>query len=247
MDYSSLYIKEKPVVAIIGGGNVATHLANALSEKADVTLVNPRTLENLPSHSDFDIISVKDTAIREVAQRLKGRDAILAHTSGSIPMSALSDVAVSFGVFYPLQTFTKGVEIQYSEIPFFIEGNDSTTELKLKGLAHLISDNIISADSADRKRLHIASVFACNFTNRLMGIAKEILSESGIDFRVMLPLLRQTISKLDNMTPEEAQTGPAVRNDFGVMDAHIKMLEGDQELQQLYRIFSNQIIKHSES
>ena len=137
-----------------------------------------------------------------------------------------------------------------SNIPrslFFIEGNDSTTELKLKGLAHLISDNIISADSADRKRLHLASVFACNFTNRLMGIAKEILSESGIDFRVMLPLLRQTISKLDNMTPEEAQTGPAVRNDFGVMDAHIKMLEGDQELQQLYRIFSNQIIKHSES
>lgn len=236
--------KEIRTVTVIGSGNVATHLNKAFSNTLDTTLVNPRTLENLPPHSHIAVIAVKDSAVEEVAQMVSGRADIIAHTSGSVPMSVLQGKAHGWGVFYPLQTFTKDVCLDYAEIPFFIEANSKDTENSLISLARHISDNVHIAGSDRRKLLHLASVFACNFTNCMMGISQEILKKSDIDFRVMLPLLRQTISKLSALTPAQAQTGPAARKDYPVMNAHMEMLGDNPELQQIYRMLSDQIIKN---
>ncbi len=232
-------------LTIIGSGNVAAHLTKAFENVMPTICVPPRSLENLPPFSEMTVIAVKDDAIEEVAQKLKGHAGILAHTSGSVPMSVLEGLAAGHGVFYPLQTFTKDVELDYSEIPFFIEADSKETQQKLVELAKKISGNVNLADSDQRKQLHLASVFSCNFTNCLMGISNDILMKSGIDFRVMLPLLRQTISKLTKLTPQQAQTGPAARKDFNVMDRHIGMLSDNPEFQQIYRLMSDVIIKNS--
>ena len=235
-----------PEVAIVGSGNVATHLLNALASHALLHQVNPHTLEQMPGHADIVIISVRDSAIAEVAAKLKGDFGIVCHTSGSVPMTELRGCCSNYGVFYPLQTFTKGVPLDYSEIPFFIEGNSPETAGTLSELAKKVSPNVREADSASRKVLHLASVFACNFSNALVGIADDILKESGMDYRVLLPLLRQTVAKLDRLTPKEAQTGPAIRRDFPVMSAHTEMLrdKGLQNLTEIYEDISSEIIKN---
>lgn len=233
-------------ISVIGGGNVARHLMKAFEGKINASLVNPRTLDNLPEKSDVIIISVKDSAIKDVADKIRNRAAIVAHTSGSIPMSVLADTAEEWGVLYPLQTFSKDAELDYGEIPFFIEGNTPKAQNDLISVAKVVSENVYVAKSEERKQLHLASVFACNFTNCLMGISQDILKKSDIDFKVMLPLLRQTLSKLSYLSPAEAQTGPAVRRDYPVMESHLKMLSGDAEMQEIYRLMSDQIIKRSE-
>ena len=246
-------------ISIVGTGNVATHLYKALSEiptsvcgngthdqaipsAPDITLVNSRTLEGLPDHSDVILIAVKDDAITEVAARVSGKASILAHTSGSIPIEALKGYAENYGVFYPLQTFSKDKELDYKEIPFFIEGSSKSAADMLTSLASLISKNVYEADSDKRKRLHIAAVFACNFANHLVGIADDILKENGMDYTMLLPLLKETIGKLYLLPPSMAQTGPAVRNDTTVMKAHEEMLTDNPEYLGIYRALSQSII-----
>ncbi len=229
-------------VAIVGTGNVATHLMKALGGKCRLIRILPRTPEDIPSSTDIALIAVKDDAITEVADKIAGKAGIVAHTSGSVPMSALAGAAGHTGVFYPLQTFSKGVELNYSEIPVFIEGDCTHTVESLSVLAGLFSDNVIEADSSQRKQLHLASVFACNFSNRLAGIADMILRDAGMDYKVLLPLLRQTISKLETLSPDEAQTGPAAREDMNVINSHLDMLKEKPRLQRIYSDITNEII-----
>lgn len=236
-------IKPVTTIAVIGGGNVATHLLKAFTPIAQVHAVNPRTFEGMPATCDVALISVKDDAVAEVASRIEGKACVVAHTSGSIPASALANAAKRYGVFYPMQTFSKDVALDYSTIPFFIEGCDRQTEEILTDLARRISSNVTVADSTTRKRLHLAAVFACNFTNRLIGIADEILNECGLDYKAMLPLLEQTVDKLHKLSPSEAQTGPAVRNDFKVINAHLEMLDSKPRLRTLYQELTSQIIE----
>ncbi|MDE7109787.1 MAG: DUF2520 domain-containing protein, partial [Muribaculaceae bacterium] len=212
------------VIAVIGSGNVATHLVKALAPHVNVVAVNSRTLDNFPEGCRIAIISVADRAIGEVAERIAGRAEIIAHTSGSVPMHVLEGSAPSLGVFYPLQTFTKDAEMTYSDIPFFIEGNNPETDSILKGLASLVSDTVIEADSAKRKQLHLASVFACNFSNYLVDVADRILHEKGMDYTLLLPRHRRTVTKLEKNPPDKAQTGPAARKDIPVIEAHLGML-----------------------
>lgn len=233
------------MVAMIGSGNVAYHLSRALNGKTEVRMVNPRTLEGLPGKPDIILIAVTDTAIREVAEKLKGTEALVAHTSGSIGLEALNGISSHIGVFYPLQTFTKGIDPDYSEIPILIEGSDPETSEKLKSLAHLFTARIEDADSEKRRKLHLAAVFACNFTNALAGISRDILAESGIDFSLLLPLMKQTVKKLEILTPKEAQTGPAVRGDRQVIESHLAMLESKPEAKEIYAKISHLISSKS--
>lgn len=226
-------------VAIIGRGNVATHLYEALKNKAELTLVNPHTLENMPENPDIILISVSDRAISEVAAKINDQNAVIAHTAGSVPMSILNDISRNIGVFYPLQTFTKGVALDYSSIPVFIEGSNMETGNQLKSLAYLFSNEVVEADSEARKKLHLASVFACNFTNALAAIASDILKDSGIQFDTIIPLMEQTVNKLHYLSPKDAQTGPAVRGDKNVMDMHSSMLKTNPQYQKLYSLLSN--------
>ena len=228
-------------IAIVGNGNVACHLYKALKNKSEVKMVNSRTLKELPEDSDVILISVTDNSIEEVSKKILPTDAIVAHTAGSVPMTILQGKKI--GVFYPLQTFTKGVELNYKEIPVFIEGSDPEVVQKLKEVAALFSQYVKEADSEVRKTLHLASVFACNFTNALAGVSEDILKDSGIDFSAILPLMRQTINKLEKISPGEAQTGPAARGDSKVIETHLKMLESKPEYQEIYNQISN-IIKN---
>lgn len=230
-------------VDIIGSGNVATHLLKAFSSKTDVNAVNPRTLEGLRPDADFTIISVSDNAIREVAAVLPPIQGILAHTSGSTPIDAVKRENGRYGVFYPLQTFTKGVELNYSEIPFFIEGSDKKTADSLRHLAGIVSERVDTADSAKRKAMHIASVFACNFTNHLWAIAEKILKENGMDFETVRPLLEETLKKTGRLSPFDAQTGPAVRKDSNIIDSHLEALKSNSRLAEIYRLLSDSIIE----
>lgn len=233
----------KPKISIIGRGNVASHLYKALREKADTTIVNPRTLANLPDKSDIILISVSDDAISQIVNQLPHTNAIVAHTSGSVPMSDLSCLGSHIGVLYPLQTFTKDVDLNYSEIPVFIEGSSPDVLSSLKIIASLFSDDVREASSEERKKLHLASVFTCNFTNCLAGIGEKILEGSNISFSVMLPILRQTVKKLERMSAKQAQTGPAKRGDQKVMKSHLEMLSSEPELKKLYNLMSELIIK----
>lgn len=230
------------MIAIIGNGNVASHLNKALGDKTEVVSVNSHTLANLPDNADVILICVTDSAIKQVVQKLPETKAIIAHTSGSVGLDIFEGKSCETGVFYPLQTFSKEKPLNYEEIPVFIEGSSSEAVRKLKNLASLFSKDVREADSKARRQIHLASVFACNFTNALAGIAEELLQETGVDFSVLIPLLKETVNKLEILSPKAAQTGPAVRKDMEILKKHLSMLETKPEIQKIYSEISELII-----
>ncbi|MCH5230039.1 MAG: DUF2520 domain-containing protein [Muribaculaceae bacterium] len=229
------------MISIIGSGNVATHLFKALGGKTQVELIEPHSLKGLNLNSELIILAVADEAISQILPKLKETSSIIVHTSGSVDMECLKEKNREYGVLYPLQTFSKNLEMNYDDIPFFIEASSPSVEDKLKDIASLITKNVRYANSQARKQLHLASVFACNFTNALAGVAKELLSETDIEFSVFMPLLRQTVEKLKYLSPKEAQTGPAIRNDRKIIRAHLDMLGKEPELKALYELLTKRI------
>lgn len=230
-------------VTIIGQGNVAMHLCVALAGTVDELVnVSSRELEDLPLDSDIYIIAVSDNAIGEVVDRMPDVHGVVAHTAGSVGMDVVSRRFKDAGVFYPLQTFTKGAFLDYSVIPVFVEGTNTAVEGKLLGLASLFTTHLMKADSARRERLHIASVFACNFTNHLWKIADDILREDGMTLEVLMPLIEATVEKLRHLTPGEAQTGPASRGDTSVLARHAERLAHTEYLD-IYNIISKAILE----
>lgn len=235
-------------VLILGTGNVGTHLYEAFKAKG-------MRVGKVSGHADLHptaevyIIAVKDEAVMEVAERLN-RTAIagsmIVHTSGSIPIDILKntikDKSRTCGVFYPLQTFSANVKMNYEDIPFLVEGSEPATTLKLKKLANTISKNVRYANSEERSLYHLAAVITCNFSNHLCTLADRFLSEKGLDFKMLLPLLRQTISKLDFKNPSEAQTGPASRGDISIINSHLLQLQDNPELAKIYELLSNSIL-----
>lgn len=230
-------------IGIVGSGNVATHLNRALSNKAAVSLINPRSLQNIDQHKfDLILLAVSDDAIKDVACRLPETDAVIAHTSGSVAISVLTEITEDAGVFYPLQTFSKNLQLNYKEIPVFLEASSLRAKDLLEKTAVLFTDDVRWADSKSRKQLHLASVFACNFTNALANISNGILKKSGIEFSALLPLMHQTIKKLEILPPQEAQTGPAVRGDKKIIAEHLDMLKDDTKAAMIYKLISEIIM-----
>ncbi|MCM1005847.1 MAG: DUF2520 domain-containing protein [Prevotella sp.] len=231
-------------ITIIGTGNVATHLCIALAGKVDELInISSREPEEIPTDSDIYIIAVSDRAITEVASKMPGVAGVVAHTAGSVSIDVLKPYFDNIGVFYPLQTFTKGAYLDYSAIPMFIEGNNAATEGMLMGVASLFTSHLQKADSQQRRTLHLASVFACNFANCLWSITNDILRTEHLDFDVLLPLIDTSVSKLKYLDPEEAQTGPAARGDTQVIDIHLNLLK-NPEYKQIYSLLSQSIIKN---
>lgn len=248
-------------IDIIGRGNVASHLLTAMSgyEDLDCRIVNPRSFDGLRRDASVYLLAVADDAIAEVCGRLCSqigtmRDSgycdglnppVIAHTSGTTPLSALDDATecgFHVGVFYPLQTFSKGIKLDYPEIPIFIEGDSDFTYKRLAWIACPFGETM-KMDSVKRRALHLASVVACNFANRLWALADEYLAGEDIDFRLMLPLLRETVGKLERVShPRQAQTGPAERHDMRTISRHLKMLESKPELKGIYQTLTNSIL-----
>lgn len=231
-------------INIIGSGNVATHLGRAIMaaghEIACVVSPNAAHAQGLAStvnaqattsvaaapQADITLIAVSDNAIAKVAEELRQRcvSPIVAHTSGATPIDRLAGLPHR-GVFYPCQTFSKDDNVRVSDVPFLIEASDPQTEKTLKQLAESIGDSATHCDSAQRALLHLAAVFASNFTNHMLLQADEIMRRAGLPTAILRPLVEKTVNKAFDMGAKEAQTGPARRQDTKTLEAHRRMTD----------------------
>lgn len=248
-------------IVLIGAGNLATHLGKALHAAGhDMVQVFSRTMQSAETlaslldaepltdmaqvrdDADVYIFSVKDSALEQlISQLCGGEKKVFLHTAGSMPMSVFREKALHYGVLYPMQTFSKQREVDFSIIPCFIEANDEFALKQIEGLAGQISHRVYQLSSEDRKYLHLSAVFACNFANHCYAASQELLQQHGIPFDVMLPLIDETAAKVHGMTPKEAQTGPAVRYDENVIGKQIRLLENQPYFQKIYDCMSKSI------
>lgn len=184
----------------------------------------------------------EDGAVNALRKAKKGEhERVFLHTAGSMPMSVFEGMAQHYGVLYPMQTFSKQREVDFSVIPCFVEANDEFAQKQIEGLAREISGRVYQLSSEDRKYLHLSAVFACNFANHCYAISQELLEEHGIPFDVMLPLISETAAKVHEMMPKDAQTGPAVRYDENVIGKQSKLLENHPHFKKVYDSMSKSI------
>ena len=233
-------------VVLIGRGRLATNLEHVLLAAGhEVVSINSRTLESLPTEADIFIVAVKDAALSDVIHAAtKGREGqLFVHTAGSMPMDLFAGLTSHYGVFYPMQTFSKERMVDFNAISLFLEANDAVSMERLKMLAATLSPHIYELDSEGRKHLHLAAVFACNFVNHCYALSAEVLSAKGLPFSVMLPLVDETAQKVHELEPREAQTGPAVRGDRNVMEMQAAMLAGHPAVKHIYETLSNDIMR----
>lgn len=247
----------------IGAGNLATQLAKAFFSKghhivqvfsrtetsasALAQQVNAKFTVNpmeIVHSADVYFIVIKDSVFDEVLPKIDFDNQVVVHCAGSVAMNELENYSSNFGVFYPLQTFSKQREIDFTNIPVFIEANNDKNEGLLLGIANEISGTVTVLNSEKRKALHISAVFACNFVNHFYHIAGDILKSKAIDFEVLRPLILETALKVQDLAPENVQTGPAVRFDENIITLHLSELSETQEYQNLYETISKSIFEH---
>jgi predicted short-subunit dehydrogenase-like oxidoreductase (DUF2520 family) len=246
-------------ITIIGSGNVAQHLIDAFAKSNAVEIIQvfSRTQKdispNLDSNkitndwnalaeADLYIIAVSDDAISSVSSQLPFENRLVVHTSGSSPLTSL-DEKNRKGVFYPLQTFTKGKSIDFKTIPFCLETQFENDYALLEKVAQSISDNVYKIDSHQRKALHVAAVFVNNFTNYLYQLGNDICQENHVPFDILKPLILETAEKLLTLSPKDAQTGPAKRNDIYTIEAHESFLSNENQ-STIYKILTQSIQNH---
>lgn len=250
-------------VILIGAGNLATQLALALQENGiQVKQVYSRTAESakelagklncaytndlskLFPEADLYVIAVKDSAIQKILENLSlDENRIIVHTAGSVPMQILDGFTKNFGVFYPLQTFSKSRKVDFSAVPICIEANHPSTLMRLQEFAGRLSNSVHQINSDERKTLHLAAVFTNNFVNHFYAIGAEILQDKKLNFDLLKPLIRETAEKIETLHPADAQTGPAKRNDQAIISAQLKMLHDRPEFQKIYSFVTESIIQ----
>jgi predicted short-subunit dehydrogenase-like oxidoreductase (DUF2520 family) len=244
-------------IVIFGSGNVAYHLAKAFTmmgvEVAQIVGRNVSELEKISQELSIPFstkeikevavyfICVSDSAIAKVSEQIPYSDCLVVHTSGAVSRDSLKG-NFRKGVFYPLQTFSKNKNLDYSEIPFFIDSENTEDTILLENLAYKISNKVAFADDMKRKYIHLTAVFACNFTNHLYARAKEIADSQNIPFDYFLPLIDETTNKIHEIEPKLAQTGPAIRKDEKVLLAHQQLIQ-DAELLKIYNTINQSIKK----
>ena len=246
-------------IVIIGTGNTATVLgkklkaaghtilqvygrdtsdASNLAYELDTESTNYWNIVN--RNADIYIIAVSDIAIGEVLKELRLPDKTIVHTAASVSKDVLKDASARFGVFYPLQTLRK--ETAYlPDIPIIIDASDAATLHELDELAHSISTQVVEAGDEQRQKLHLAAVFCNNFVNHLYALAESYCNSEGLDFELMLPLIRETASRVETLLPSQSQTGPAVRNDAITIERHLQLLHDYPHLRKIYELFTESI------
>lgn len=249
-------------VVIIGSGNLAEALAKAVARSPlELRQLWARNAQRGPAvaeaagtvwsadpqclaEADLYLLAVSDAAVAEVAEALPiPPSAIVAHTGGGVPIGALSAARYPRrAVFYPLQTFTRGREVDFSEIPLFLEVSQPDVLPELEAFARTLSRRVHLADSALRVRLHTAAVFACNFVNHMYALGDHLMRQSGLRYEYLKPLIAETAAKaLAADHPAAVQTGPAVRGDRATAQRHLEVLAGDPALQEIYNLLSKSI------
>ena len=249
-------------IILIGSGNVSTQLGISLHKNGlniiqvwsknmvhaqilakKLNCVATDSLSDLKK-ADLYIVSVKDNKLKITLKKLNVSNIV--HTSGSIKVNVFSKKIKNYGVVYPLQTINKEIDINFKKVPFCIEASNQKFESELVKLSKKLSNYVYKLNSIQREKLHIAAVIACNFTNHMYKIAHDILTESKIDFEILLPLINQTVLKIHNHTPDEAQTGPAKRKDMNIIDKHIKSIS-DTNTKNIYKLLTKSIIESNNS
>jgi len=213
--------------------------AENLADKIKASAINDLTL--LTQDADFYIIAVHDDAIQEVSNQMNQKDGVVVHTSGSINTDVLNKHAF-YGSFYPLQTFTINKLPDWKTIPFCYCGNRKSTQKKIKKLVRSVSKNDHLITDEQRLSLHLPAVIVNNFTNHLIGIAKDICTEHEVPFELLVPLLRESLKKAENHDPFEIQTGPARRDDQKTIKKHLSLLKNEQ-YRAVYQLLSESILK----
>ncbi|SFU56532.1 Predicted oxidoreductase, contains short-chain dehydrogenase (SDR) and DUF2520 domains [Pustulibacterium marinum] len=245
-------------VSIIGAGNVAFHLSKAFYQSESIHLHQIYSRSPLTEHykniqvpichsleelkeADVYIISVSDDAVIDIASQLPFEKKLVVHTTGSVSLQDLPSKNRR-GVFYPLQTFSKNKKVALSKVPFCLEADEENDLETLKSLATAISHSVYEIDSEQRKTIHLAAVFVSNFVNHIYHITKDISDQKNIPFQIFQPLMEETLDKLQYLSPLEAQTGPARRNDQQTIDKHLSLLD-NETYKNLYQQFTTSILK----
>ncbi|WP_397446677.1 Rossmann-like and DUF2520 domain-containing protein [Polaribacter sp. R77954] len=228
-------------VLIVGKGKVGMHLYKAFLgiDAINVTLISSRTLGKIPK-TDITIIAVSDDAIAQVSSKI--HNALVVHTSGSVAMSDLKNPNRK-GVFYMLQTFSEDKLVDFNKVPFCLEAEDKNDLALLERLAQYLGNKIYSISSEQRKTLHVAAVFVNNFTNHLYKIGQDICKQNKVPFEILYPLIEETSGKIQKLSPEKAQTGPAIRNDTTTIKNHLNLLDKNQ--QEIYKMLTASIQKNN--
>jgi predicted short-subunit dehydrogenase-like oxidoreductase (DUF2520 family) len=247
-------------VVLIGSGSVATQLGLALQTKGVIisqvysrNVSNAETLaeklntsfitdiSEIYKEADIYFYALTDNAFKSILRKIEMPNGIQVHTAGCIPMNEFEGFTTKFGVFYPLQTFSKNKTVDFSQIPICIEASNMEVQQLLLKIADLLSVKTYLINSENRKKLHLAAVFACNFTNYMYDIASKILEESGLLFDMIQPLIEETAEKIKTLKPYDAQTGPAVRMDEITINKHLVMLNKNPELKKIYKLMTKNI------
>jgi len=249
-------------ITIIGSGNVAHHLVSTFESEKSIEIVQvfarkkntflpnikkEKIISDFADFKDADlyIVSVSDDAIFEVSDNLPFSKKLVVHTSGTKSIDVLSDKNRK-GVFYPLQSFSKEKKIHFKEIPILLETENEEDFKLLEKIGKSVSDKVIAMDSEKRKALHVASVFVSNFVNYMYQIGAEICIKNNISFDLLKPLINEVANKINYLSPEQAQTGPAQRGDMQIVNTHIEFLKNSPENQQIYQLITKAILQKNE-
>lgn len=248
-------------IVIIGAGNVGYHLSHQF-KRAGHRIVQifsraGQTAEFLAAevHADFTediqqvskkgslyVLAVNDDAVEHLAEQLHFPHAIVMHTCAMLPMEILEPVSERHGVFYPLQTMTKGHELNFREVPIFIEASSDETGDELYHLAAGISDKVLHADLKKRKTLHLAAVFANNFANHLFHVSAQLLRRDKMALDILMPLIKETVRKAESFQPFDVQTGPAKRGDMKTVEEHLELLNDYPGFREIYLVLTESLI-----
>lgn len=248
-------------VVFIGAGNVATHLAVELYKKGfDIIQVYSYTLQSatklarqvdaapindlsvLINDADLYIFSLKDSVLEDVISKIPANNGLWIHTAGSMPLTVFENQTKRYGVVYPFQTFSKDREVSWNNIPIFIEASDNESLSLLMNIVKQLSSCVMELSSDKRRYVHITGVFACNFTNHMYRLSSLFLEQAGLSLEIALPLIDETASKVHTLTPQEAQTGPAIRYDENIINKHLELIE-DKDIKDIYKQISINIHK----
>jgi predicted short-subunit dehydrogenase-like oxidoreductase (DUF2520 family) len=252
---------EIKTAVLIGAGNVGWHIGKALNEKGirvlQVISKSQSSCRELAGllHADYTtspkqltteagiiVIAVPDSRIEEVICQCDFHHNLVVHTAGSMPMEVFNGKAVNYGVLYPVMTFTRNKPVDFTSVPLLIEANTIRNNENLSALATCLSGVVRTITSEQRKYIHLAAVFACNFTNHMYTLAEAALTLKEIPFDLMKPLIGETSDKINHLSPREAQTGPALRNDTPTLVEHLRLLDSYPDIAELYRQISKSII-----
>jgi predicted short-subunit dehydrogenase-like oxidoreductase (DUF2520 family) len=200
---------------------------------------------SFPDSTDLIVVAVPDHKLKSVLEAIKCRPGtLIAHTAGSFGFDVFPDHVNHKGIFYPLQTFSQGRNVNFKDLPFLLEASDDESALILKNMVDLIGGTSHFVDAEHRRILHLAAVFVSNFTNHMLTEGKGVATRAGFTFEVLTPLINETISKAITLGPENSQTGPAVRNDKNTIEKHLELLSFSPQLQSLYKEVTQSIIEY---